>query len=99
MSFFLTDGERAVLNPRLLAYLRPAALRRPDHERIGPFLATFNEGDDNAYLNYAIPDDDAEPDASAVATLVAAFELRKRKPRLEYVPAAAPKVEAALIAQ
>jgi ribosomal protein S18 acetylase RimI-like enzyme len=94
-----TDDETKALNSKLLAYLRGAALRRPNHERSGPFLATFTEEDDNPYLNYAIPDDDAEPDAAEIAGLIALFEARKRKPRLEYIAAAAPLVEAALLAR
>ena len=97
MSFSLTDDELKTLNQRLLAYLRGAALRGRNHERIGPFLATFNLGNDNAYLNYAIPDDDADPAASDIAALIAAFEARKRKPRFEYISAAAPRLEAALL--
>jgi ribosomal protein S18 acetylase RimI-like enzyme len=78
--------------------LRVAAPRGRDHERIGPFLATFNPGDDNPYLNYAIPDDGAAPAADDVARLVDAYRTRARKPRLEYIPTLAPAVEPALLA-
>lgn len=98
MTYSLTDDELQTLNLRLLAYLRGAALRGRNHERIGPFLATFNLGNDNVYLNYAIPDDDADPKAPDIAALIAAFAARQRKPRLEYIAAAAPKVEATLVA-
>ncbi len=98
MTYVLTDDERQVLNRRLLAYLRKTAIRGPNHQRVGPFLAIFSPDNDNPYLNYAIPDDDAAPGDADIAALVQAFEARRRKPRLEYVPAAAPKVEPMLIA-
>ncbi len=98
MTYVLTDGERRDLNRRLLAYLRKSAMRGPNHQRIGPFLALFAPDNDNPYLNYAIPDDNAEPGADDIAALIAVFEARKRKPRLEYAIAAAPQVEAALLA-
>jgi GNAT superfamily N-acetyltransferase len=67
-----------------------------DVERVGPFVAGFDRSSENPYRSYAVPDDDAEPTAAAVAALRAAFERRGRVPRLEYLPAAAPAVEAAL---
>jgi ribosomal protein S18 acetylase RimI-like enzyme len=81
---------------RIQAYLRVAAPRGRDHEKIGPFLATFNRDTDNPYLNYAIPDDDAKPSPSDIDALVAAYRARDRKPRLEYIPSLAPDVEPAL---
>ena len=83
---------------RIQSYLRVAAPRGRDHERIGPFLATFNRDSDNPYLNYAIPDDGATPSADDVAALVNAYRARARKPRLEYVSSLAPAVEPALLA-
>ena len=83
---------------RIHAYLRVAAPRGRDSERIGPFLATFNRDSDNPYLNYAIPDDGAEPTAGDVAALIGAYHARSRKPRLEYVASLAPRVEPALLA-
>jgi ribosomal protein S18 acetylase RimI-like enzyme len=82
---------------RIQSYLRVAAPSGRDHARIGPFLATFNRETDNPYLNYAIPDDDAAPTADDVAALVAAYREAERKPRLEYIPAVAPAVEAVLL--
>src|SRR5919199_1538048 len=81
---------------RIHAYLRVAAPRGRDSERIGPFLATFNRDTDNPYLNYAIPDDDAKPTPPEIDALVAAYRARDRKPRLEYIPSIAPDVEPAL---
>jgi len=83
---------------RIQSYLRVAAPRGRDHERIGPFLATFTRSTDNPYLNYAIPDDDAAPSPDDVSALVDAYLKRERKPRLEYIPSLAPAVEPALLA-
>ena len=82
---------------RIQAYLRVAAPRGRDHARIGPFLATFTRESDNPYLNYAIPDDGAAPQREEIDALVAAYTQRNRKPRFEYIPAIAPKLEAALL--
>lgn len=83
---------------RIQQYLRGAAARGRDVERVGPFLATFDVRDAMPYLNYAIPDDGATPTAEDVTALVDAYNKRERLPRLEYLPNAAPDVEAALIA-
>ena len=93
----MTKVEMDVLNRKLLGYLRASARRRPRTQRVGPFLATFSD-DPNIYLNYAMPSDDVDPSPADVAALVALFEAQHRKPRLEYISAAAPKVEAALLA-
>jgi GNAT superfamily N-acetyltransferase len=68
-----------------------------DVEQIGPFLASFDRTSKHPMLSYAIPDEGAEPGAGDVASLRAAFERRARVPRLEYLPALAPAVEAALL--
>jgi ribosomal protein S18 acetylase RimI-like enzyme len=78
-------------------YLRAMVARREANERIGPFLAAYDPHSDNLYRNYAIPDDGAAPTPGDVRALIAAFERRGRTPRLEYVPAVAPAVEAALV--
>lgn len=83
---------------QIARYLRASAEATPGHATIGPFLARFDTTSANPYLSYAIPDDDADPTSKDVAALIAAFHSRNRKPRLEYIPAAAPKVEAALLA-
>ena len=64
--------------------------------RVGPFWVTFDEHDDNVFLNYAIPDDGTAPTAGEIAGLVAEFRARARVPRLEYV--SSPEVDAALSA-
>ncbi|RBQ17125.1 GNAT family N-acetyltransferase [Spongiactinospora rosea] len=78
------------------AYLRSVAGERA--RRAGPFVIRFDEHDDAPPFNYAIPDDGVAPTADEVAALVAEFRERGRMPRLEYVPQAAPQVEAALLA-
>ncbi len=52
--------------------------------RVGPFWVTFDEHDDNVFLNYAIPDDGTAPTAGEIAGLVAEFRARARVPRLVY---------------
>ncbi len=78
-------------------YLRLAASRARDTQRIGPFLATFTTHDANHFLNYAIPDAGANPDVSAVYALIAAFHQRERTPRLEYLPDVAPAVQSVCV--
>lgn len=69
-----------------------------DLPKVGPFRLLIDAHTDNVWRNYAVPDDGATPSAAEVAALVAAFQARHRTPRLEYVPAAAPVVEPALLA-
>jgi ribosomal protein S18 acetylase RimI-like enzyme len=85
------------MESRIQAYLRVAAPSGRDVERIGPFLATFHPHNANPYVNYAIPDDNAQPSPSDVAALIVAYERRGRLPRLEYMPGVAPAVGAALL--
>ncbi|HEY5047867.1 MAG TPA: GNAT family N-acetyltransferase [Rhizomicrobium sp.] len=89
----------AELGRRIQAYLRAYALRMTDHERVGPFLASFDCENDNPYRSYAVPDDGAFPSPVDVEALIAAFVRRRRTPRLEYVAEAAPAVEPALMAK
>lgn len=85
------------MEARIQAYLRIAASQERERERIGSFLATFSRHSTNPYLNYAIPDDKAEPSAAEVTGLITAYEQRGRIPRLEYITRLAPAVEPALI--
>jgi ribosomal protein S18 acetylase RimI-like enzyme len=85
------------MHSHIQAYLQGAASRDRETEQIGPFLATFSRGDDNPYLNYAIPDEGAHPSSDDVAALVASYQRHNRTPRLEYIPGHAPEVEAALV--
>ena len=80
------------------AYLRQAAAYGRDTARIGPFLATFAPGSASPYVNYAIPDDGAQPQPADISALVAVYAGRGRTPRLEYLPDLAPAVEPALLA-
>ena len=86
------------MDARIQAYLRGAATRGRETERIGPFLATFDLASDNPFLNYAIPDDGAQPSAAEVQALAEAYSRRDLWPRLEYLPSTAPEVEDALSA-
>ncbi|MFH8477820.1 GNAT family N-acetyltransferase [Streptomyces sp. NPDC018055] len=79
-------------------YARTLTLRTSTHYRVGPFTVRYNPGWGLKYANFAIPDQDAEPTADEVASLVAAFRERERLPRLEFLPAWAPAVEPALLA-
>lgn len=89
--------ELLPLVTRIQDSIRQAAPRGRDSERIGPFLATYNRSTANPYLNYAVPDDGARPSAGDVDALVAAYQTRGRKPRLEYLPLVAPAVEPVLV--
>jgi ribosomal protein S18 acetylase RimI-like enzyme len=91
--------ESTELDCKLLGYLRASAQRRPNSEYVGSFIVTFNEKDNNPYLNYAIPDDGADPSEPDIVALIATFRRKDRKPRLEYMAGAAPRLEAALLAQ
>ncbi|MEY2833977.1 MAG: hypothetical protein RLZZ574_3236 [Cyanobacteriota bacterium] len=85
------------MESRIQSYLRVAASHQRDIERIGSFLATFSRFNDNPFLNYAIPDDNATPSPADVTALIVAYEKRLRKPRLEYIAQLAPAVEGVLI--
>ena len=82
---------------RIHAAIRTQNCQWRDCEQIGPFLATFSRNDDNAFLNYAIPDDCATPTPGEVEALVGAYRKRSRLPRLEYIPALSPAVEPVLV--
>jgi len=79
-------------------YLRRSITAGRDHERIGPFLASWSRTSRNPFLNYAIPDDGAVPGEDDVARLIEAYDARGVAPRLEYLPDLAPAVEPALLA-
>ncbi len=85
-----------MLESRIHAYLRASASERS--QRLGPFLLLLDEHDPGRYFNYAVPDDDLEPTTTNIAALVAAFRNRSRTPRLEYLSAACPALEPALLA-
>src|SRR4051812_16859586 len=82
----------------LQAFLRTSAGRGRRVLRAGPFTVTIHPHDALRFINYAIPDDGARPDAAAVAALRDAFRAHDRLPRLEWIAEAAPDVAAALAA-
>lgn len=79
-------------------HIRRAAAEGRATERVGPFLATFSPRGDSPFLNYAVPDDAANPTEADVAALSAAYRERNLLPRLEFLAATAPAAEAALLA-
>ena len=82
---------------RFNSYLRAVAPLGRETDHVGPFVATCTTGSDNLYLNYAIPEDGASPQADDVQGLINWYVTRDRKPRLEYVTSEAPEVEVALL--
>src|SRR5450759_2484304 len=93
-----TDNSSGRALYRIQDYLRAAASRGRETERIGPFLATFSRSTTNPFLNYAIPDRGADPLQSDGERLIASYEVRGLRARLEYITAYAPEVEAPLLA-
>jgi GNAT superfamily N-acetyltransferase len=86
-----------VVNPlRLQAFLRVTAGNGRTVARLPPFTAYLDARDPLRYLNYAIPDDNAEPDRIAVEELCATFSANRRLPRLEWLEEAAPAVTVSL---
>src|ERR1043165_6010695 len=78
------------------AYLREASRPFRQIVQVGPFCCTITPDSDHLYVNYAIPDDGAEPTPDDVDALIAAYTTPNRTPRLEYIPQLAPAVEPAL---
>jgi GNAT superfamily N-acetyltransferase len=72
---------------------RALALRARSHVRAGPFVCRFSPHLPDAFANFAIPDDDAEPTAADVQALVQVFKERGRTPRLEFLAGCAPCAE------
>src|SRR5262249_12762396 len=81
---------------RLQAFLRAIAAPKREIMRIGPFTAYLHPREQLKYLNYAIPDDSAEPTGDEIELLRDAFRERDRLPRLEWVEEAAPRVASPL---
>ena len=77
---------------RLQAFLRATAAPGRRVLDLPPFTAYLDRDDPMRFLNYAIPEDGAEPDAAAVERLRAGFREHGRLPRLEWVEEAAPAV-------
>jgi beta-N-acetylhexosaminidase len=90
------EGARDPFVRVVARYLRQTIQQGRDAVRIGPFLVGFDTMSESPYVNYAVPDDGAEPTPGDVGGLVKAFTDRGLRPRLEYIREAAPAVEAAL---
>ena len=85
-----------MIGHQLHEYLRAGA--GYERVRVGPFLATFTPGNSHPNRNYAVPDNDVAPTPDEIAALVALYESRGLKPRLEYASSAAPALASALTA-
>ena len=86
----MSEADRAIM-----AFIRESR-RAATLPRVGSFALLVNRRHPLRYLNYAIPDDGADPDAAAVGSLVAAFRTADRMPRVEFLPSVAPALEARL---
>jgi ribosomal protein S18 acetylase RimI-like enzyme len=81
-----------------MAFIRSTRNAR-ELPRVGPFALLFTDQSRLRFLNYAIPDDGADPDDSGVQALVKAFEMAERVPPVEFLPSVAPALESRLIAR
>jgi ribosomal protein S18 acetylase RimI-like enzyme len=79
----------------IMAFIRES---RKAHElpRVGPFALLLTAATRLRFLNYAIPDDGADPGDADLDALVAAFRAADRTPRVEFLPSVAPALEARL---
>ncbi|MFB9684036.1 GNAT family N-acetyltransferase [Amycolatopsis plumensis] len=77
-------------------YVRATAPRGRETEQVGPFLATYSPNR-HPMLNYAIPDDGAQPTPAEIDALTAVYRRRDRLPRLEYFTDVAPGLEKLLV--
>jgi hypothetical protein len=84
--------------PELIAAHMRAAAGRRHPDQAGPFCIGFDPDSNDPFRNYAVPADGARPTPDEVQALMASFRRHERIPRLEYVEASAPEVEAALTA-
>jgi ribosomal protein S18 acetylase RimI-like enzyme len=91
-------GVDVAADRAITAFIRES---RKAHElpRVGPFALLLTAATRLRFLNYAIPDDGADPDESEVDALVAAFRTADRTPRVEFLPSVAPALEARLTAR
>ena len=86
------DADRAIM-----AFIRESR-RAQDLPRVGAFVLLLSSATRLRFLNYAMPDDGADPDDAEVSALVAAFRAADRMPRVEFLPSVAPAVEPRLAA-
>ena len=75
---------------------RALALRARSQARAGPFLCRLSERLPDAFANFAVPDDGAEPTAADIRALLSTFAQHGRTARLEFLAGCAPVVERAL---
>jgi ribosomal protein S18 acetylase RimI-like enzyme len=87
------EADRAIM-----AFIREAR-KANELPRVGPFALVLTGVTALRYLNYAIPDDDADPDDAELDALVAAFRMADRAPRVEFLPSVAPALETRLTAR
>ncbi len=85
-----TEADRAIM-----AYIRETR-KASELPRVGQFALLLTDVTRLRFLNYGIPDDGADPDEAAVASLVAAFRTADRLPRVEFLPSVAPALERVL---
>lgn len=78
-------------------YLRAVASAGRQCLATGCFDVFIDVDSAHPFANYAIPRDGAEPTAEAVEELVVVMQRAARQPRLEFLPATAPKAEAVLL--
>lgn len=87
------EADRAIM-----AYVRNSRDQR-DIRQVGPFLMMLTAETKLRFLNYAIPDDGADPDDAELDALAAAFRKAERLPRVEFLPSVAPALESRLTAR
>ena len=87
------DADRAIME-----FVRESRHAR-DLQHVGPFALLIAQGTKLRYLNYAIPDDGADPSPAEIDALIEAFRKAHRMPRLEFLPSLAPALEAELVAR
>jgi ribosomal protein S18 acetylase RimI-like enzyme len=85
------DADRAIM-----AFVR-ASRNAPSLKRVGPFALLISNTTPLRFLNYAIPDDGAEPSPAEIDDLIAVFRAANRLPRLEFLPSVAPALEGRLV--
>ena len=83
---------------RVSTYFHAKSMARDNPLRMPPFSLLLDDKSSNRYRNYAVPDNGATVSQEIIAELVATFESHDRIPRLEYLPALAPKLERELVA-
>jgi ribosomal protein S18 acetylase RimI-like enzyme len=86
-----------VIDSVIQDHLRASTARRADAVHVGGFVVGFERDNPHPHLNWATPVG-GPPGADDVAALIDAFTDRGRRPRLEYVPAAVPGLDATLLA-